>query len=352
MVEQSFFNDCNDGYSRGLESHHEWRPQLIRPVAHFDRLPLEIRTEIWEYSLPGPRMLCPGCPPEPEREKYVRRSSLAYGTFVEPASQSHPIRHRTSLYFPKNHQPAKPAALDVCRESRHVALKRYRLCFGTTNIFANLDIDILYFGAPYDGRLGRGGKLWGWVERDTSDVVVYPSPEVTADLQRVTRVAYKYTGGWADYGELPAHRDGNGTLLRKDLEMFKCLEEVLLSHAPEEISNEEKPGYFTFRRLDVREASLNSKTLPSNPGPFVDQHQRSASNRLGDGSLAGESGGSSSADMGHHSNTHRTGNSPELRAERFISSFKTGSTKNVVKELKIPAVYRVIIDRISEISGA
>ncbi|EHK99677.1 hypothetical protein M7I_4353 [Glarea lozoyensis 74030] len=43
--------------------------------------------------------------------------------------------------------------------------------------------------------------------------------------------------GWADYDELLVSPHGNGPILRKELAIFKGLEEVLLSHAPEEVSN-------------------------------------------------------------------------------------------------------------------
>lgn len=53
------------------------------------------------------------------------------------------------LFFPKDWQPPNPAALSVCRESRAIALKRYKLCFGTTNIYADLPGgDIVHLNDP------------------------------------------------------------------------------------------------------------------------------------------------------------------------------------------------------------
>jgi hypothetical protein len=48
------------------------------------------------------------------------------------------------LYFPMNHHTPNPAALSVCRESRKIALQRYRWCFRTPNVYTDLKPDIIF----------------------------------------------------------------------------------------------------------------------------------------------------------------------------------------------------------------
>ncbi|KUJ06462.1 uncharacterized protein LY89DRAFT_409294 [Mollisia scopiformis] len=94
-------------------------PEIV-PFERFKSLPKELRMIVWELALPGPRILSVSDHCEPGR-----------------------------LRFRKHDSPPNPVALSVCRESRHVALLRYRLCFGTTNIYADLARDVLYFGSRW-----------------------------------------------------------------------------------------------------------------------------------------------------------------------------------------------------------
>lgn len=75
---------------------------------------------ILECSLPGSRALCPGHPEGFETED------------------------RATLFLPKLHHTRNHTALSVCQEFRKVALNKYRLYFDTPNIYANLNIDILF----------------------------------------------------------------------------------------------------------------------------------------------------------------------------------------------------------------
>jgi len=343
-------------YQRRLEVNRKRRLDSIEPFLYFKNLPAEIRIKIWEFSLPGPRTLCPGYPPEPEKEMYMRRSSLAYVTFVEPPSEAQTIYGQTSLFFPKDHQAPKPAALDVCRESRYIALQRYRLCFGTTNIYADLDTDVLYFGPAYNGQLGRGGKVWGWVERGNSDVVIYPAPEVVADLERVKRLGYKYTCGWVNYDELFGNRDGNGHLLRKDLARFKGLEEVLLSHAPEDISSYEEPGHVAFNYFEGWEAKARPKILVQSGhgdgaslSSAFDGLQQLSDDQTEDSSSRAVPTNESLSDAGSHNDASDAENFPKRRAERTISSFKTRYIKDAEKERGIPTVNLIVAERVPNI---
>lgn len=143
-----------------------------------------------------------------------------------------------ALFFPKYKQPPSPAALSVNRESRAIALKRYRLCFCKPNIYADLSIDVLYFGfrssMPFD-------HLFDSVLFDSEtgiSVTGPPPPEVLAELELVQRVGFKYEEGWATYdnmmGRSGADWDkGGGSQLREDLRYFTGLKELLLSSSVE-----------------------------------------------------------------------------------------------------------------------
>jgi hypothetical protein len=263
---------------------------------------------------------------------------------------------RQAYSFRKTIKLRNPAALEVCRESRYIALQRYRLCFGTTNIYADLDTDVLYFGPAYNGQLGRGGKLWGWVERENSDLVIYPAPEVVADLERVKRLGYKYTCGWADYDEFLANRDGNGHLLRKDLARFKGLEEVLLSHAPEDISSYEEPGHVAFNYFESwKEKSRPNILVQSGHRDGVslssafDGSQQLSGDQTEDSPSGVVPTDENSSDAGSHNEASDDDNSPKRLAERTISSFKTRYIKEAEKERGIPAVHLIIAKRVPNI---
>ncbi|KUJ24527.1 uncharacterized protein LY89DRAFT_727551 [Mollisia scopiformis] len=187
----------------------------------FSKFGPEIRCRIWHFSLPGPRALCPG----------VRST---------PSGEYETNRDYRKLFFPGKHQAPNPAALSVCRESRQIALQWYRLCFGTQNIYADLNIDILFFG-PWD--VTDFGTFWEWDEYKsggpgglTNIIHKTLQPEVAADLKKVQRLAYRYLDGWAEYDDThgeETHMNGGGDELRKQLGRFESLKEVLLSHGPD-----------------------------------------------------------------------------------------------------------------------
>jgi hypothetical protein len=128
-------------YDRRFKVHNERRIAEIVPFPWFNNLPYDIRHHIWKSILPGPRALCPCF-------KWKRLVTL----------------DSTALFFPKTYHTPNPAALSVCRESRRIALKRYRLCFGTPNVYADLEIDILYFG-PWELLSEDGWEgFWEWMQ--------------------------------------------------------------------------------------------------------------------------------------------------------------------------------------------
>jgi hypothetical protein len=95
--------------------------RIPRTFYKFQDLPTEIRNEIWQYCLPGPRVI------------EIRNNRDIPGA--------------TSIC-------RIPPILHVCRESREMALKIYELSFGMDNqpgqIWVNFERDIVYFGAKSD----------------------------------------------------------------------------------------------------------------------------------------------------------------------------------------------------------
>ncbi|TVY52045.1 hypothetical protein LCER1_G008624 [Lachnellula cervina] len=334
-------------YQHRLEAYSKKKLDSIKPCLYFKELPAEIRIKIWEYSLPGPRALCPGYPLEPEREKYTRRRSLAYGCYEDPPPEVHIAYDQTSLFFPKDQQPPKPAALDVCRESRYIALQRYRLVFGTTNIYADLDTDILYFGPAYTGSLGNAGKLWGWVEPALDNYLRVPAPVVVADLLSVKRVGYRYTGGWAGY-DLP---QGGGRQLRGEFIPWKGLKEILLSHEPEDIPSYKEPGYVDFAYLEGWEA----KECPPIPVQTCDRDDFPLASafdsllQLSDDKTKVSSSDDISSEAETYNDPSEDDNSPRRLAERTMSSFKTEPVQKSWRGRELPAVNLIIARRVPNI---
>ncbi|TVY92551.1 hypothetical protein LAWI1_G001821 [Lachnellula willkommii] len=134
------------------------------------------------------------------------------------------------MVFPKHYHTPNPAALSVCHESRAIALTKYRLCFGTPNVYADLEIDILYLGPWYTLKLD---DMWEWthmagVSHPALTYMLHPA--VKADLKKVQRIGIKYLEGWQEYDDiLGDFHKGDGSRLRQQLRAFKSLKEVLLS---------------------------------------------------------------------------------------------------------------------------
>ncbi|KAA8564292.1 hypothetical protein EYC84_011236 [Monilinia fructicola] len=97
-----------ENYLRHLQSIKSEKLEKIVPITHFADLPPEIRDVVWELSLPGPRILYLDGISRPIYDKNTQSSS-------------------DSFQFLKYHNPPNPSALLICRASRDVALKRYRI---------------------------------------------------------------------------------------------------------------------------------------------------------------------------------------------------------------------------------
>ena len=270
-----------DQLVKRIKEHNEWilTPKGRREIYHqkldifqkralaevvafepFSHLPVELRLMIWELSLPEKRILSVGG---------TRRST---GNSYVP---------KDKLYFPKDDNHPNPAALSACQESRAVALKRYRLCFGTTHLYADLPGgDILHFGqrwsrcyarAVFHDQAGRlGWDFWErtgphgarWVHHDLANSVV-------ADLKEVTHVSF-HPNMWYEYS-----LSGNaGADLRKDVKLFSNLQQLSLVTTGRDISDNlacldysypETPGHLAFKdNLFLGEDCVH----PSSQGAF------------------------------------------------------------------------------------
>lgn len=89
--------------------------------------------------------------------------------------------------------PYNPAVLSVCRESRAIALKHCRLCFGTTNVYADLSLDVLYFGHHWYDNIGEPGnnllKWCKWSVGSGRELEHELEINIKADLEQIAHVA-------------------------------------------------------------------------------------------------------------------------------------------------------------------
>ncbi|KAE9365803.1 hypothetical protein N431DRAFT_85401 [Stipitochalara longipes BDJ] len=174
---------------------------------------------IWKFSLPGQRVLTASCG--------NRRTGL--------------------LNFYEKNNPYNPTLLSVCRESRYVALKHYRLCFGTTNIYADLSLDILYFGNNWHHQvLGPGYNVCNWETWSKSKNQRIPTKmnaAVMADLEKITHLAilsrlWRYRN--------PGRRGSTGADLRIDaMSTFPNLKQLTIV-TREAADSSGTPGYIEF----------------------------------------------------------------------------------------------------------
>lgn len=248
-------------YDSKLQAVQAARLAAIVPFTPFKEFPSDIRYIIWKLSLPGPRTICPGNPPLPKTWK-----SSTPNVKEEERYQS----DLRALYFPKEHHSPNPAALSVCRESRDIALKTYRLCFGTPNVYADLKIDILYFGPWYFFDMSKFLR-WRWYSRYAPGPQTF-DPPVKADLELVQRVGINYAKGWRAYEEF------GGDRLRKQLVNLKSLREVLLNDGTGmEDSLFWEPGQTVVKKYDVKlQARIDPMYDDWYIGTYADQLRRAS----------------------------------------------------------------------------
>jgi hypothetical protein len=219
-----FANDEALHTPQGRKAHYEQECQKrlgsIIPFTFFPKFPPEIRDQIWKYSLPGPRVL---------RTDTQR---------IDP----------DKLHFPTEYRTPNPSALYVCQESRAVALTRYRLCFGTQDIYANLPGGDIIFMQPEmlawkwtlrTDRPGPSGKIIRGEE-----IPQGLSDAVKSDLARIkhivlpceswTQHSQRYQGTW------------DGLVLRQSIARLKSVERVSLITKPKEGMDGPYVGYINL----------------------------------------------------------------------------------------------------------
>ncbi|CZR62374.1 uncharacterized protein PAC_12271 [Phialocephala subalpina] len=228
----------------GRKVYHESKAKVFQAAAlekvtvfpHFTRIPPEIREYIWEFSLPGPRV------------------------FKLPTSNGPICEHR--LYFPKEGQPPNPAALSTCSESRFVALKRFKLCFGTTNIYADLSGgDMLYMSNP--------DITWKWTQttkragqrRHSEPVKKVLCEDVVGDLDSVKHVILPATF-WRRTSVPIMTTLADGTYTRNCLSKLKSLERVSLVIDPKFDTQRVFAGYCKHSDPFFQRPQLHLGTAP------------------------------------------------------------------------------------------
>ena len=155
------------------------------------------------------------------------------------------------LWFSRVYGWRNPAALKTCRESRTVALRRYRLAFGTPNVYFDFEGgDILYWGPECKTGifLGQG---WQWDERtvlqqeeEAQWVFESLSDEVRRDLESVRHLAISrerwdcpwYRRSYSFNSPRSTHV-AKGDVLRKKLRKFKAVERISLEDGKERLQS-------------------------------------------------------------------------------------------------------------------
>jgi hypothetical protein len=129
--------------------------------------------------------------------------------------------------------------LSVCRESRSVALKKFKLCLGTPNVYADFSGgDILYFG-PLWGNHGRVLGRFGQLSE------VWSNPALVSEIKQISRVALRNTI-WRFYSS-PEDGNRNGHSLRYDVHYsFPNLKELFLINGGPGSDFAKTPGHIVF----------------------------------------------------------------------------------------------------------
>jgi hypothetical protein len=244
-------------HSKQLKRFQNAALKNITPFPFFCKLPLEIRERIWEFSLPGPRV-------------------LALDT-----SRKGPVPVR--LFFSPVFKTRNPAALTTCRESRVVAKRRYKLAFGTPNVYFDFEGgDILYFSPECSRSYGRFlDEPWEWFQGwiwgeggEPRKAMAKLNEEVVRDLESVRHLAiarelWNSTWelyAWFGYAHTTNGEDNaTGDLLRKRLRRFKALERISLEYGKERWNHESTHEIFCGG-LVIEDPWFEQRPFDSRPG--------------------------------------------------------------------------------------
>ncbi|KAH6666281.1 hypothetical protein B0J14DRAFT_604546 [Halenospora varia] len=245
----------------------------------FGLLPPEIRDAIWDLALPGPRVLNlhmhvkdrPARPllDTPQVDEIVW---ISFTASLLPSLGRIKLPWSQAKLDPFEKAPRGPVLLEVCRESRNVALRRYELAFPgqlllpeqskklrkevknemdrygmlEKRIWIDFDRDVVFLDLETGRRRHRlnyasdGPVLPGFFK----ELVKYGSYEVN----KIRRLAITSMGGWLP--DQPPRSEWYFSML--ELMSFASLQEFLLYDDVEEISKSEKPFCATSRRATCR----------------------------------------------------------------------------------------------------
>lgn len=154
-----------------------------RPFTLFSSLPTELRLQIWQRMVPGPRKVC---------IRYSLQRVEIGGSNLRGRSRFPPAGSWMST------EPV-PVLLHICQESRQVGLSHYQLAFGSVlheaKVYFDFERDCLRFGQPIptvsqkaDGTTGPSDYILdlfvggGFNGADDAEKVRYLSLDVTEDL--------------------------------------------------------------------------------------------------------------------------------------------------------------------------
>jgi hypothetical protein len=221
-----------DIFHKKLDLHHKQSLKKVVPFPRFPKLPPEIRLLIWEFSF-LPRILT---------------TTRQIGRSVK------------RLRFMQKENHFNPVTLSVCRESRAVTLKHYRLCFGTTNIYADLSRDVLYFDHSWWNQFLGLNSMWRRIGSVHNRYVDFELDDnVKADLQQINHIAF-LSNSWID-----ADNPIAGESLRSDFKLFPGLKDLSIV-TEQDYDYSGTPGYVEFT-ADVTqgwEAKLKTGFLTMN----------------------------------------------------------------------------------------
>jgi hypothetical protein len=142
----------------------------------FLRLPFDIRAQIWECALPGPRLVT-----------VFAYKDIMFGEYIAvKRGYRSPTRPPTILF--------------VSRESRDIALRHYQLCFGVgrlerwlpSTIYFNFKLDTLYF--EFDSACFGNSEAGHFITSQLDKMLGH----VRLEMDKVERVAVSHRSGmWA-----------------------------------------------------------------------------------------------------------------------------------------------------------
>lgn len=110
----------------------------------FQKLPLELRHQIWRYALPGPRLITLGL----EKELLIVHIDRGDSIKISSRRSSHSDKTTAFSKIRQTSAPKIPELLHACRESRQLALAVYDFCLSTSIRAASTITETIWVPAP------------------------------------------------------------------------------------------------------------------------------------------------------------------------------------------------------------